>query len=58
MFARQRQWDGRMGAENQAMHLVAFQDAQQAFSYLRRVISSGYWRKGKSVYEKENRLHG
>jgi uncharacterized DUF497 family protein len=23
-----------------------------------RVIGAGYWRKGKTVYEKENQLHG
>jgi uncharacterized DUF497 family protein len=23
-----------------------------------RIIGAGYWRKGKTVYEKENRLHG
>lgn len=23
-----------------------------------RLIGAGYWRKGKTVYEKENRLHG
>ena len=22
-----------------------------------RIIGAGYWRKGKSIYEKENRLH-
>jgi len=31
------------------------------FTYRRRVIriiGAGYWRKGKVIYEKENRLHG
>ena len=31
------------------------------FTYRRkviRIIGAGYWRKGKAVYEKENRLHG
>lgn len=31
------------------------------FTYRRkviRIIGAGYWRKGKSLYEKENRLHG
>jgi uncharacterized protein len=31
------------------------------FTYRRqviRIIGAGYWRKGKVVYEKENRLHG
>ncbi len=31
------------------------------FTYRRNVIrifGAGYWRKGKAVYEKENRLHG
>jgi uncharacterized protein len=31
------------------------------FTYRRRVIriiGAGYWRKGKAIYEKENRLHG
>jgi hypothetical protein len=23
-----------------------------------RIIGAGFWRKGKAVYEKENRLHG
>lgn len=23
-----------------------------------RIIGAGYWRKGKAVYDKENRLHG
>jgi uncharacterized DUF497 family protein len=23
-----------------------------------RIIGAGYWRKGKAIYEKENRLHG
>jgi uncharacterized DUF497 family protein len=23
-----------------------------------RIIGAGYWRKGKSIYEKENRIHG
>jgi len=30
------------------------------FTYRRkviRIIGAGYWRKGKAVYEKENRLH-
>ena len=48
MFAHQRQWDDRMGAENQAMHLVAFQDAQRAFPYLRPVILVGLLAKRKS----------
>jgi uncharacterized DUF497 family protein len=31
------------------------------FTYRRkiiRLIGAGYWRKGKAIYEKENRLHG
>ena len=31
------------------------------FTYRRkviRIIGAGYWRKGKAIYEKENRLHG
>lgn len=31
------------------------------FTYRRnviRIIDAGFWRKGKSIYEKENRLHG
>jgi len=31
------------------------------FTYRRKVIrliGAGYWRKGKAIYEKENRLHG
>jgi len=23
-----------------------------------RIISAGYWRKGKKIYEKENKIHG
>ena len=23
-----------------------------------RIIGAGYWRKGKSIYEKENKIHG
>jgi uncharacterized DUF497 family protein len=23
-----------------------------------RIIGAGYWRKGKKIYEKENRIHG
>ena len=23
-----------------------------------RIIGAGYWRKGKTIYEKENKLHG
>jgi uncharacterized DUF497 family protein len=23
-----------------------------------RIIGAGYWRKGKSIYEEENRIHG
>ena len=23
-----------------------------------RIIGAGYWRKGKAIYEKENKLHG
>ena len=23
-----------------------------------RIIGAGYWRKGKAIYDKENRLHG
>ena len=31
------------------------------FTYRRkviRIIGAGYWRKGKAIYEKEDRLHG
>ena len=31
------------------------------FTYRRkviRIIGAGFWRKGKAIYEKENRLHG
>ena len=31
------------------------------FTYRRnviRIIGAGYWRKGKAIFEKENRLHG
>ena len=23
-----------------------------------RIIGAGYWRKGKKIYEKENKIHG
>jgi uncharacterized DUF497 family protein len=27
-------------------------------SYRIRIIGAGYWRKGKRIYERENRIHG
>lgn len=36
------------------------QNLDVRFTYRRkviRIIGAGYWRKGKAVYEKENRLH-
>jgi len=96
MTAAKFEWDVNKDAENQAKHLVSFQDAQAAFAdphrviakdlvhsgaeepfygigkvgggiltvrftYRRkviRIIGVGYWRKGKTMYEKEDRIHG
>lgn len=41
------EWDDRKNAATQAKHLS---------DGTIRIIGAGYWRKGKAVYEKENRL--
>lgn len=27
-------------------------------AYVIRIIGAGYWRKGKAIYERENKIHG
>jgi uncharacterized DUF497 family protein len=47
MTAAQFEWDDNKDADNQAKHRKVI-----------RIIGAGYWRKGKAIYEKEDRLHG
>jgi uncharacterized DUF497 family protein len=63
------EWDEDKNRRNQEKHGVAFELAQLAFFDERRVIAedftwragririfgAGYWRKGKRIYERENK---
>jgi uncharacterized DUF497 family protein len=50
------EWDSRKENANLKKHGVDFTEARYAHRGERiRIIGAGYWRKGKRIYEKENR---
>ena len=52
------EWDDAKDGENQLKHGVSFAEAQFAFldENRIRIFGAGYWRKGKKIYEKENKI--
>ena len=62
------EWDSAKDQLNQKKHGVSFALGESPvefmtvrFTYRKnkiRIIGAGYWRKGKRIYEKENKIHG
>lgn len=54
------EWDPAKDLENQRKHKVSLSEAQYAFadsSRVIRVFGAGFWRKRKSIYDRENQVH-
>jgi len=57
------EWDEEKNKINIQKHSVNFYEAQKAFLDINfrdnriRIFGAGYWRKGKRVYEQENKIH-
>ncbi|WP_341789726.1 BrnT family toxin [Rickettsia endosymbiont of Polydrusus tereticollis] len=62
------EWDEEKNKINIEKHKVNFYEAQKAFLDINRIIlkfrnnyirifGAGYWRKGKRIYEQENKIY-
>jgi len=51
-------WDGEKDRLNQEKHGISFSLAQLAFADPKRVIAEDISRKGKKIYEEQNKIYG